>query len=310
MIILIRPFMTKRAVFRLVPFTLLKTVQIMSSKSLIWQKTLRYVVTSGWHIPCSVRVGCHFNLTDCLTGPRLVIMHIRSRSRFYGLLLSLACIVLLAEPERAESTAVAVSDPNLFGSDTLLGESHPTPQAVVPTAPLEERSKNSWSGFSRSSVSLLWVGPRFGMGGNSPLGEEQKEKFNLYDLATLWRLPWSWEPSPSWKVESRLIGSAGQLTAAGTGGFMSTIIPTAALTTRGDALAIDIGGGLAFFTNHKFGVQDFGGPVQIITTTGISFAPVPGFRAGYRFQHFSDAGTYGPTSLGVDMHLIEMGYLF
>jgi hypothetical protein len=150
------------------------------------------------------------------------------------------------------------------------------------------------------------------MGGNSPLGEEQKETFHLYDIGTLWRLPWSWEsgPSSSWRVESRLIGSAGQLTAAGTSSFMGTIVPTVALATRGGALAIDIGAGLAFFTNYKFGVQDFGGPVQIIATSGLSFAPVVGFRTGYRFQHFSDAGTYGPTSLGVDMHLLEMGYLF
>ena len=150
------------------------------------------------------------------------------------------------------------------------------------------------------------------MGGNSPLGEEQKENFHLYDIATLWRLPWSWESGPSsfWRVESRLIGSAGQLTAAGTSSFMGTVVPTVALATRGGALAIDVGTGLAFFTNYKFGVQDFGGPVQIIATTGLSFAPLPGFRAGYRFQHFSDAGTYGPTSLGVDMHLLEMGYLF
>ena len=87
-------------------------------------------------------------------------------------------------------------------------------------------------------------------------------------------------------------------------------MPLHARCARGGALALDIGTGLAFFTNYKFGVQDFGGPVQIIATTGLSIAPVPGFRAGYRFQHFSDAGTYGPTSLGVDMHLLEMGYLF
>jgi hypothetical protein len=37
---------------------------------------------------------------------------------------------------------------------------------------------------------------------------------------------------------------------------------------------------------------------------------LPGFHAGYRFQHFSDAGIYGSTSLGADMHLFEFGYRF
>jgi len=32
--------------------------------------------------------------------------------------------------------------------------------------------------------------------------------------------------------------------------------------------------------------------------------------AGYRFQHFSAAGIYGATSLGVDMHILEIGYRF
>ena len=240
-------------------------------------------------------------------------MNIRSRPRFSGLLLGLFCAILLAPLSRAEPTTVAASNPSgRFGTDKVSDGSQPTPLAIVPIVPLEERTQQSSLGSPRSAVSLYSIGPRFGMGGNSPLGEEQKENFHLYDVAAQWRLPWNWESSPSsfWRVESRLLGSAGQLTAAGNSSFMATIVPTAALATRGGAFAVDLGTGLAFFTSYKFGVQDFGGPVQIIATTGISLTPTAGFRAGYRFQHFSDAGTYGPTSLGVDMHLLEMGYLF
>ena len=37
-----------------------------------------------------------------------------------------------------------------------------------------------------------------------------------------------------------------------------------------------------------------------------SFIRIPGFRA----QHFSDAGVYGPSARGVDMYLVELGYRF
>lgn len=240
-------------------------------------------------------------------------MSIQSDSVVFGFLLLLGFAGLFAEIRPAESATMAASHPvRLFDNDILLDGSKPIPLSVVPSVPSGERPSRSSLGNPTASVSLVWIGPRFGMGANSPLGEEQKENFHLYDIGTLWRLPWSWEFSPSsfWLVETRLIGSAGQLTAAGTSSFMSTIVPTVVLATRGGALAFDVGGGFAFFTNHKFGAQDFGGPMQIVATTGISLTPLPGFRTGYRLQHFSDAGIYGPTSLGADMHLLELGYVF
>lgn len=160
-------------------------------------------------------------------------------------------------------------------------------------------------------MALLWVGPRYGLGGNSPLGEEQKENFQMYDVAAHLRLSWGWRHRPSgWTLETRLIASAGQLVAAGTSGLMMAVVPALAVSSPNGLLSVDAGPGLGFFTNHKFGVQNFGGPAQIIATAGIGLDPFPLFHADYRFQHFSDAGVYGPTSLGVDMHIIELGYRF
>jgi Lipid A 3-O-deacylase (PagL) len=159
-------------------------------------------------------------------------------------------------------------------------------------------------------ATFLSIGPRYGIGGNSPLGEEQKENFQLYDVAALFRLPWGLEMSSEWELGSRLIISAGELTAAGTSSLMTTIVPCVALTSFGRSLIIDLGLGGGFFTNYRFGVQDFGGPAQIVGTVGIGFDLFTGFHAGYRFQHFSDAGIYGPTSLGVDMHIMDLSYRF
>ena len=88
------------------------------------------------------------------------------------------------------------------------------------------------------------------------------------------------------------------------------LVPLLAVSSPNGIVTIDAGAGAGFFSNYKFGVQNFGGPVQIVGTAAIGFDPLPGFHAGYRFQHFSDAGAYGSSSLGVDMHMIEIGYRF
>ncbi len=184
------------------------------------------------------------------------------------------------------------------------------PHAVILTVPEFEGDAVPGTDVPQA-MKLLWVGPRYGVGGNSPLGEEQKENFQLYDVAALLRLPWGWKPRDSaYGVETRLIGSGGQLTAAGSSSFMGTLVPAIAATALNGRMSIDFGIGLGFFSGYQFGVQNFGGPVQIVGTTGVAFSPFTGLHAGYRFQHFSDAGTYGPTSLGVDMHIMEIGYAF
>jgi hypothetical protein len=183
------------------------------------------------------------------------------------------------------------------------------PMAIMTEAPHPGMGETRF-GVPRRGLTFLGVGPRYGVGGNSPLGEEQKENFQLFDLAALFKLPWGFEAAREWAVETRLLTSAGQLTAAGESSFMSTIVPCVALTSFGGRVTLDLGLGGGFFTNHTFGVQDFGGPAQIVGTTGIAITLFKDFHAGYRFQHFSDAGIYGPTSLGVDMHIMDVRYRF
>lgn len=157
---------------------------------------------------------------------------------------------------------------------------------------------------------LLTLGPRIGVGGDSPLGEEQKENFEQFDIAATFVLPWGWHGKSGWGLETRFIASAGELRAAGISGFMGTLVPDLAVSAFNGGVTIDVGLGAGFFGRHKYGVQNFGGPVQIIATTGIGFLLHQTFFAGYRFQHFSDATVYGSDSLGADMHLTEVSYLF
>jgi hypothetical protein len=182
---------------------------------------------------------------------------------------------------------------------------------VVAMTPRANVHGDASLGRAHQTFSLLHAGPRYGIGGNSPLGEEQKENFQLYDIAAVFQLPWVWQSTAvGWALGTRLITSGGELTAAGTSSLMGTMVPAVALTSPHGIVSLDLGLGAGFFSNHRFGVQDFGGPAQIVGTAGLGVVLFRGFHAGYRFQHFSDAGMYGPTSLGVDMHIMDLSYRF
>jgi len=161
-------------------------------------------------------------------------------------------------------------------------------------------------------MALLSIGPRIGFGEKVPLmGKEQQYYFHLTDVAAVIKLPWSRPLGEStWSLETRLIASAGLLTGANESGLMMTAVPDLALNGWEGLVTFDAGVGAGFFSNHKFGMQDFGGPVQIVATMGVRVNPLSHAYTGFRVQHFSDAGLYGLSSLGVDMYIIELGYRF
>ena len=160
-------------------------------------------------------------------------------------------------------------------------------------------------------TSLISVGPRVGVGAKaSPLGKEQKEDFQQYDVAATFRLPWSWYHHSGWGLATRLTASAGQLQGGGQSGFVGMLVPAIAVDGCRGRVSIDLGLGGGLFSETKYGVQDFGGPFQFVGTTGIRFLLYQSLIAGYRFQHFSDATIYGDDSRGVDMHLLELSYRF
>lgn len=158
---------------------------------------------------------------------------------------------------------------------------------------------------------LIHIGPRLGLSVQTFMGKEQAYSFQLYDMAAVFGLPWGWALSQTgWKVQTRLLTSAGVITGAGERGLMMTLVPTIALTSRTGAFVVDAGAGAGLFSNSQFGRQNFGGPVQLVATTGIGATVRTHAYVGFRVQHFSDASIYGGSSLGVDMYLFEAGYKF
>jgi hypothetical protein len=161
-------------------------------------------------------------------------------------------------------------------------------------------------------TTFLSIGPRYGFSRNEPLlGKRQTADFDLVDVAATFRLPWSWPLGESpWSVETRLITSAGALSAAEDTGLIATVVPNVALSGWKGLVSIDVGVGLGFLGREKYGTQEFGGHVQLVLTTALQIHPISHAFAGFRLQHFSDAGLYGSDSLGFDLYIIEVGYRF
>ena len=161
-------------------------------------------------------------------------------------------------------------------------------------------------------MALLSIGPRIGFSGGTPLlGKRQTESFRMADVAAVFTLPWSWPLGGSaWSLNTRLTASAGLLEAAGDSGLIMTVVPDLALSGWKGLVTFDAGVGAGFLSDYKFGVQDFGGPVQFVATMGVSVNPFSHAYTGFRVQHFSDAGLYGSSSLGVDLYIVELGYRF
>ena len=133
----------------------------------------------------------------------------------------------------------------------------------------------------------------------------------MTDVAAVFRLPWAWPlAESSWGLDTRLITSAGLLQGADESGLIVTVVPVLALNGWEELVTFDAGAGAEFSSTYKFGVQDFGGPVQIVATAGVRLNPFAQTYTGFRVQHFSDTGLCGPSSLAsiYIMYIVEVGY--
>jgi hypothetical protein len=161
-------------------------------------------------------------------------------------------------------------------------------------------------------MKLMAVGLRGGISvkGESPLGEQMREDFVGADVFGVFRLPWSWYSASGWGVGTRLITSAGALSALEKVALVSSVAPVIALGTKDGTFTIDAGLGGGLVSAHQFGRHNLGGPFQFVATAGISVALFRPVAVGYRFQHYSDGTIYGSDTRGVDLHMIELTFRY
>ena len=157
---------------------------------------------------------------------------------------------------------------------------------------------------------LLSIGLRAQVWEQRVLGKDQPEAFNQYDLVATLRMPWAGQSWSGWEASARLLTSAGIIRGAEETAFVASAIPALAFTYRDVPVSIDFGAGLALLTQHSFGDQDYGGPVQLALTFGVGFPLYRRLGIGYRFLHYSDASLYGSHTIGADFHMIELSYAF
>ncbi len=161
-----------------------------------------------------------------------------------------------------------------------------------------------------ADLQLLSVGVRARVGEKRVLGEEQLESFREYDVVASIRFPWEGYSPSGWGVSTRLLAGAGVLEGADKTALVVSVIPVLAFGSQDGRFTVDLGAGLTLLSKHRYAQQDFGGPLQFALTFGVGVPLYQRVGVGYRFLHYSDAGAYGPDTIGADFHMVELVYRF
>lgn len=159
-------------------------------------------------------------------------------------------------------------------------------------------------------LDLAGAGVRWRVGGERVLGQEQPEAFREYDVWMAVRLPWQRYSTSGWGVGTRLLTSVGLLKGAESNALVVSVLPVFAFGSQDGRFNVDLGAGAAVLSQNKFAQQDFGGPLQAALTFGVGIPLYQRLGVGYRFMHYSDAGAYGPHTIGADFHMVELIYRF
>ena len=138
---------------------------------------------------------------------------------------------------------------------------------------------------------------------------DSEEDFEQYELFATYGLPWSWELTPGWLLSMKINLSAGALRSGDDTGLIGSAGPSITLSMVQDRIFLDGGISAALLSEHKFGDENFGGPIQFISHVGLSFKLSDNLGLGYRFQHMSDASIYNRNP-GLELHMFELRYLF
>jgi hypothetical protein len=138
---------------------------------------------------------------------------------------------------------------------------------------------------------------------------DSNEDFEQYELFATYGLPWSLELTPGWFLRTNFKLSAGALRGGGETGFIGSVGPSITLSMVQDLILLDGGISAAFLSEHQFGRENFGGPIQFVSHVGIGFKLGGNLGVGYRFQHMSNASIY-KRNPGLELHMLELSYFF
>ncbi|MDQ2694715.1 MAG: acyloxyacyl hydrolase [Pseudomonadota bacterium] len=149
----------------------------------------------------------------------------------------------------------------------------------------------------------LSVGVRAGVN----IGSEN-EDFERYEVIVRQPLPWRWQPADRWLVASELSATAGALSNGDTTGFVGWVGPGVRISRAGP-LSLDLGVGVAWLSQTRFGQEDLTSEIQFISYAGLNYRLGSRWSADFRFEHLSNAGIEEPNP-GLNTILLGINYHF
>jgi hypothetical protein len=147
------------------------------------------------------------------------------------------------------------------------------------------------------------VGARIGFGAENTSNHFlQSEAFLNYNL-------WRWCLSTNWHLQSRVGTSAGWLGQRGDNVFIGTMGLILELSRARFPLSLEGGFSPTYISRYHFSSTSLGANTQFTSHVGLNWDVTSHWRAGYRFQHMSNAGIKEPNP-GFNLHVVFVGYLF
>ncbi len=136
-----------------------------------------------------------------------------------------------------------------------------------------------------------------------------EENFQQYDLFGTLPLPWTYEWESGWRIESLADLTLSVLNGEGETGGTIAVGPDLFLLCPKRWIALNMGGGLGFYEDHKFGKYTLGGPLFFHFQTGATVFVHPSLSVGYRYHHKSNGNIFYKNS-SLNMHQFELRFWF
>ena len=136
------------------------------------------------------------------------------------------------------------------------------------------------------------------------------EDFNQLEIATTWRLPWSWTLDSGWILDSRINASAGVLHGGGDSAAIVTTGPGLAWISPSQQYTVEAGFiSPTLISRHEFGDADLGGSLQFTSFIGLNSRIGKQTTASFRVQHMSNGGIYDHNP-GLEQVILGINYRF
>jgi hypothetical protein len=157
-----------------------------------------------------------------------------------------------------------------------------------------------------SAEEFSWdcVGARFGFGAN-----ESARDFYETEVFSDINMPFHWKVGRSFQVLTKLDVGLGRLGYRSDNAVVGEAGPLFVLTYKDFPVTLGAGSNCTGLSRSDFETKDLGIQFQFTTHIGVYWDFARHFRAGYRYQHISNAGL-SDHNPGLNMHVFGLSYLF